>query len=538
MTTRQSVRENISGKNFLSGGLNSTDNPIIVPFNEMVVSENILLGSTIARRKRFGTTRYCTDSAIYQHATNYPGSPDNAGADDPIRGIHEWWRYASGVQKSDLVLRQGTKVWTIEERTTVAVNRTAALSLSSSGRICITPFENSSGPQVYVSSTATSDGVIRWDGGAGNNFVAATVPPDGAYAFSTVHRGRMWAAGNLTYPYRLYYSVVRDGDDWTTSTPASTAAGSLDLDAIGDPKGITGIISFQDRLYVFMKRAIYEITGDDADTFFVRPITREVGCVSHATIKAIGNDVLFASDRGIMKLSSSDKAIETETAFVSRPIQRTWNEGLNFSILDQAWAEIDELEGLYCIAVPSNGVTTNDVFLTYNLSMGTWNQNLNHNARSMCSMLVSGKPRLLLGQENGRLVLTGERSRTDLGANYNARFKTGVLYPNGESDIQHVFKSVTILAAATAQTSITLQWEIDGKIAGSRQVLLEQAGDLLGTSFVLGSSRLSTATFNPRTIQISGSGYGLQLQILMPGDSDIEFYGFIIESVPAEYKHV
>jgi hypothetical protein len=556
MATRSTTRYKLFGKEFLSGGLNITDNAIIVPFNQMTVADNILVGATRARRKRFGTTLYNITTA-FQGAT-YPTNPDNGGGAEPIRGILEYTRFDTGTgqSKTDLVVRQDDKFWTIDDRNTAAVNRSGALTLSDTGRVCFQPFETGTGHAIFFCSTDTADLLNYWDGSAGAavTITAANAPGDwktagvvtSGPAFLEVHYGRLWAAGHPDFPYRLYYSAPNDGDDWRTAS----GGGSFDLDVIGDPQGITGLVSFQNKLYIFMRRAIYELVIPDPTdvpgSAYIKPLTREIGCVSHASIKTIGNDVIFCSDRGVTTLASTDKAIQTQFAWISRDIQRTFNEALNHARLEQIWAEFDEQQGLYMIAMPSLGSNTNDLLYCFNIESGGWMYWPAMKARSMCRVLVSNKPRICIGREDGHIVLIGETLRKDLqktgtssaGTDYNARFKTGILYPGDQSDVEHVFKSVTVMAAASTTTAVTLQWEIDGKVAGSRQINFTASGDLLGSSFVLGASQLATNTFVPRTVQIAGKGYGLQLSVIMPSSADIEIYGFIIETKAASPKYV
>ena len=118
MTTKSTRRIRFNGRDFLSAGLNVTDNPLIVAPNEMVEANNILVGSTLARRLRGGQAYFNTDAS--DEGASYPTNPKNGGSgDDPILGLHEFWRYdsGSGAPKSTLMVRQGTKIWGIDSRT-------------------------------------------------------------------------------------------------------------------------------------------------------------------------------------------------------------------------------------------------------------------------------------------------------------------------------------------------------------------------------------------------------------------------------------
>lgn len=213
------------GLNKFNGGL-SSENPIIINEGQLVIAKNILIGTIPTKRKRGGQELYNTV------ATGL--------ASTPIRGIFEFWRTAalSGNPVSDIFLHQGTKVWSIDDRNTAAVDRTGALTLSSSSIPSYQPFNQN----IYFCSTVTTDGYNKWNGAAASA-VAATAPADGVGKYLCSHLGRMIMAGNDSYPFRVYFSSSQDAENWSSTGPSN--ATSLDLDDNGDPEGITGICSFQ-----------------------------------------------------------------------------------------------------------------------------------------------------------------------------------------------------------------------------------------------------------------------------------------------------
>jgi hypothetical protein len=537
MTTKQVERSSFWGKEFLTKGLNATDNPIMVPADEMTLAENILIGSTWARRKRQGQTYYNVNGL--DETANYPVNPKNNGDADgpPIRGIHEFWYYSgiTGLPQSQLLVRQDDKVWAIDERNVAAIDGTGGNPLPTTGRVCFQTFEN----QIYWTSTNTAEGYNKWDGISATYtpLGAGAQPADGTPAFLGVYRGRMVAAGVPGFPYRIYFSKVFDAEDWTTGGILPDDPTSLDLDPYGDPQGITGFTVFQDRLYVFLRRSTYEITGDTPETFRVRPISRQVGCINHATIVPVGNDVFYASERGVLSLSSTDKAIESEYAYVSRNIRTIYNEMIDRNREEQWYAGFDERENLYVLSCPSLGRVTNDVCLVYNTEKNAWTTWEGLNARTFATVLINNVPRLITGREDGIIGVTGEKKRLDFGEPYKAKLTTGILYPGQQADIEHIFKAVTIVAAPSKRSSLTLEWSIDSQFIDSRIVNFVNSGDLLGSTFILGESRLSAGTYEPRTAKVRGKGYGIQLTVIMQDDEDIEIFGFIVESVPADHKY-
>ena len=161
--------------NGFDGGL-SSENAIAVAPNKMVLADNILIASAPTRRRRGGMEKYHTGS--FDQTVSYPASGTS------IRGITEYWRTASlaGNPTSDIFLHQGTKVWSIDNRTSIGVDRTGALTLSSSGVPSYQVFNQ----KLYFCSTITADGYNKWDG-ASASAVAATAPADGVGKYLCSH---------------------------------------------------------------------------------------------------------------------------------------------------------------------------------------------------------------------------------------------------------------------------------------------------------------------------------------------------------------
>jgi len=544
MNTRTTQRQKFWGKEFLQSGLNVADNPIMVPFNQMTLAENILVGNTFARRKRGGQAYFNLNG---EDATaNYPLNPKNSlTAPPPILGGTQFFYYdINGSSQSIIAIRQDENLWAIGNRLTAGT--LVGNGLPTTGKICFQPFEN----KLYWCSSNTNEGYNKYDPIA-NTLTPATPPPDGIPKRLSVHRGRMWCSGVEGFPYRLYYSEPFNGDNWATTPFGSSGGpadpGSLDLDSFGDPEGITGHVSFQGNLYVFMRRAVYEISGSTINDFVVRPISREVGCINHHTIVPVQNDVIYASERGVLTLNSTDKVMGSQYAYLSRDIAPIWNELVDRNLNDQYHAIFDEIDNLYMLSVPSLGSQTNDQVLVYNLQSGAggtaaeipgmWFTWKGINARCLFKVLVNNIPRVVAGREDGILSLTGEAERSDFGSAFNSKFKTGVLYPSGMADQQHIWKSFTILQSTDSPANIIANYIIDSTNSGTRNYFLDNLGDKLTVDFILGQSALSSGIYRPRTFALDGEGYGLQLEINMNDIADVEIYGFLVESMPTKMTY-
>lgn len=506
-------KEYYIGATGLHGGL-SSENAIAVSPEKMVIADNILVGTALTRRKRGGMDNFFQDSVTVT-------LPVSGTA---IRGICDFWRTAgvSGNPISDIFLHQGTKVISIDDRASDGVDRTGALVLSASGVPCYQVFNQI----IYFCSTVPADGYNKWTGSG--NATAATAPADGPGKYICKHLGRMVMAGNNDYPFRVYLSSAYDPEDWTSVAPSDST--SLDLDDDGDPEGITGIASFQKRLYVWTRKSLYEITGTQPSDFSVDPISDGIGCVGHATIVKIPNDIMFASDRGVHSLRQVAASRQSESTFQSRDLQRMWTELVNASRFKQFKASYDENNNLYLISVVDGSATTNSDIFAYNIEFGFWcGQWKDINARSMTTAYLNNRKYILIGRENGEIAYLGTSTRLDFGESYLQRFKTGVLYPSGDSSVEKIFKTITVLASTTAPATIGASWNIDGQRDGSESFTLSNGEALLGTTFILGQSSLGVGQYLPTTLTIDQVGHGIQIELTIQSEGDVEIYGYILE---------
>ena len=510
------------GKEALLGGLNVTDNPLMVSTAEMTMAENISVAQTLARKKRPGQQAFHLGS--FASTASYP----TIGANNPIRGIIQYWRYASATSElnDDLFLHQDTKVWSIENRVSPAIDRTGGLTLSASGVPSYQVFQGI----LYFLNSESADGFNKWNGVATTpgDAEVATPPPDGAGKYLGTYNGQLVMAGNPDFPFRVYLSNNFDGEDWSNGN-----ATSFDLDYDGDPAGVTAIFpQLEGRLYIATRRNIYELTGLDISTFAVRKVTSGIGCVGHRTVVATPNDILFASDRGVHSLKKIIVSDQTEINFISRPIQKLWTELLASNLLYQAQAAFEETANLYVLSVPSSGQLTNDTILVYNVNFNLWTLWTDVDARSLERLLLNDKQYVLAGREDGQISFLDSTLNTDFGEGFSARFKTGKLFPGGDITSEKMFKSLTILCSATQKSTVDVSWEIDGQDvtkSGGKALDVGESAALLGSTLILGQSTLGIGRFIPLRFSIEDIGFNIQLQISVSGDSDIEFYGYILE---------
>ncbi len=512
------------GKEALAGGLNISDNPLIVSPSEMTVARNINVAQSLARRKRPGQEYYNTTS--FQGTVSYPASGE------PIRGLVQYWRFlsSSGVSEDDLFLHSDTKVWSIPNRIDAATDRTGAFTFADNA---IPSYQVFQGILYMASSEPATDGYRKWNGRVAvpGDVETATAPADGAPKFLSTYKGKMMAAGTVDFPFRLYYSASLDAEDWS-----GAGTGSFDVDYDGEPDGITALFGeYQGSFYFATSQSVYELFWPDitdVGTAQINRISKGIGCVGHRMFVQTPNDILFWSYRGLHSLKKTITSDQVEFEFLSRPIQKLVTQQVNQGLLQQGQAVWDSTQNLVITTLPSAGQLTNDVVLTYNITFNLWTAWDSIDARSLAPVLVNRDNRVAIGREDGTIGLFSNDIQTDYGEGFSANFKTGKIFPGGNiMDIKR-FYSCTILTSATTVSSLNVEWEIDsddGTRSGSKVLSLADSVSLLGSTFILGQSTLGIGQFVPYTFTIADHGYNIQLNISASGASDFEYYGIFLE---------
>jgi hypothetical protein len=199
-----------------------------------------------------------------------------------------------------------------------------------------------------VIGTNGVEAVWSWD--VTNNAVnLAGLPP--IAGIITPYQNFVFLAGNSTYPYRLYFS--NDGNEivWTGTD-------YIDIGDLTNP--ITGLGVLFGKLYIFTRRAIYELRGYDRDTFTIDEVSLSVGCVAHKSIVLVDNNLVFLSDRGIYSYDGIN------VHYLSQKIEPTI-AGLNYARIGQVSAKLYKAKNQvwFTVSTGSNGANNEVICMTY-----------------------------------------------------------------------------------------------------------------------------------------------------------------------------
>jgi hypothetical protein len=130
--------------------------------------------------------------------------------------------------------------------------------------------------------------------------------------FSAAFANHLFLTGDESEPYNLYFSAPLNETDFS---PAS-GAGVINVGFT-----VVQIKAFRDQLYIFGKKEIKRLVGNNIADFVIQEVTSDLGCVSSDSVVEFGGDILFLGPDGIRPVSGTSRIGDVELETVSREIQ-------------------------------------------------------------------------------------------------------------------------------------------------------------------------------------------------------------------------
>lgn len=358
------------------------------------------------------------------------------------------------------------------------------------------------------------------------------------FAFSCVHKNRLWAAGVATLPSRLYYCKTLDAGNWTHAT-----SGYIDIDP-DDGDRITGIASHKNDLWVFKgpyKGSIHRITGSantGSDSFARITFINGIGAVSHNTLFKFRDDLGFMwADGTIHSLAATAAYGDFNESSLSRPIHRYFREHLTHNQLARAWAATDPARSIVAFAVPiDTGQFPNQVLvMDYSRQSVWWSLWPALNANCIARVIdptQANRPLLMIGGRDGYVRKTDLADRAIDGATAIA-YKVTTPYNNyGSAIVTKTITDASLGIVPKGAFDVALRWTRDDEV--QQTITLEQGGgDVLGEAdsneFTLGTSALAGSQFVDRFTELDEGGEfrSISYQIYQGGlGEDMELHSF------------
>jgi hypothetical protein len=566
------------------GGINTSLDPATIPSNQLTRANNVVFGTRGSRTKRDGinydwdSASNSTESVIGLHEFWYGTS---AGKTQKLVGVTDGkkiYSYATtgtpGTRSADLFA--GT-AWSsaVTNCSMVSGNNLCVIAVDGSGNVMkkwtgsgnvadlghntasgtftsgnptITSVSSFTGAVVGASITGTaipanttitaiSTTTITMSNNANNNGVFGinyiVTPPQASLVGQ--HQGRMWC-NDKTNVDRIHYSPISNPEVWQ----GLGDSGAIDIGVgDGDPEGITAFWSFKGILFVAKRTKLYKISGFSPEEYQVELVSSGVGCISHNSVAYIDqDDVFFVSEKGVHSLVATDTYGDFQGSYVSADIQQTFNEDFQRNRLKYCWAAYINNLNSVAFAFSDNQVSQdeNNAIWLYNIPLKSWYTWPNVSCESLITVSDEDQRRIYVGTSTTRVAKTENGTNYDVntsGNNTALTFtaKTGVIFVDGDPYTVKAFKKLSLVYRPNGASTVTALVKIDNYPLQSIAFTESGSSDLLGSSFVLGSSVLSSEpVLAPYTQSIDGYGRGIQITFEQSGtDEAIEIQGFAIE---------
>jgi len=500
------------------GGLNLATDSTVLNTEQVVKVDNIIQDVDEIKKKREGIKFF----------------DDASSSGESIIGLVDYWRTDSAGAKAQLLIGVSSNgnVYSYDAtgaRTILTVSDTA---ITSPTRVS---FEVQSNTLVIGLDGATNVPKKYNPNDAADVKDLGGTPP--RFLFVREHLGRLWT-NDQDNPERFHYTSTGSIEEWN----GTGDSGALDIfPGDGDPEGITGIFpSFKGSIFVGKLTKLYEVSGFTPESFAINPVSTGVGVSSHNSIVAVDqDDVFYASQRGFHSLSATASFGNFESAFISKDIQPEFNK---FQAGRKKFIKSGYIPSFNSIVwgVSQAGSSTNMELFFYNLILSQWYKWPNLSCESLVTRSEDASPRLYTGTNNGRVIKTQNGNFKDtldsvdlsdkLGVDFLLgtsqlgistfdfsipfRIKTGTVYPDNNPRSLKNFLGVAIWVKPKDTYTLEGRFKIDNQKTQTFTITETQTFDLLGSTFILGTSELGAlAKAFPIYRSVDGVGYGATLEL-------------------------
>jgi hypothetical protein len=505
------------------GGLETSQDESVIPFNKLTRAQNLVFGTQGSRKKRDGI--------------NMDWDDQTAGSlGVPIHGTDFWYGATTRTQKYVTV----TASKQIYAYTPSSGARSADLFAGTAWATAPTQATSAVLNNLLVIAVSGGVNVMKKYDGSTTADLGGT-PPTASVVWA--FNGRIYCndKGN---PDRLHWSSTFNPEEWNG---AGDSGGFDIMPGDGDPSGITAIFDFKDDLYVAKRTKLYRIRGGDVEAGEVETVSSKLGVVSQSSVTIIEDtDVAWGSLRGFHLLSATDAYGDTESGFLSADIQQTFNEDFNLANLHLVHGTY--LGRLNSIAFSCEDTTIstgspNCVYL-FNIPQRAWYVWTGFLPRTIFVANDSdGKHRLYIGANSGRLYRAFNETPYDVNeAGTNAAIsmviETGRISIDQSFLTMKAFKFFGLIYRPDGNHTISVQVTIDRFLAQSLSYSLDSNDDLLGSTFVLGSSALGTSPpVAAYGRPLDGLGRAFKVRIEQSGVNErAEIFGFAVGYEPAGHS--
>lgn len=366
-------------------------------------------------------------------------------------------------------------------------------------------------------------------------------------AMITPYAARLCAAGDPLFPLRLYFSGIRNANDWSTQSGGTfLTSGYLDMEEHEGGDRILSINGAWKGVCVaktLRTIQVADMQGGNPSLFSRRTIVYGIGGSSVNDAAFVGNDLCFMSSRGVQQLQAVQEYGDIAQAYLSSPIDELWTADVSdYKVIpsrrQHTWACSFPQRAMALWAVAANDSATNSHVLVYDYRAQTWHLwGLTAAAMTRHAPTDESYETLLYSDYAGSVYVMNPHLVKDASTDYTMSVETGKLdfrdYPDPNVQLRdHMKRYKTIhlhVKPKTTDATLTLKVWTDTGTAQSftiqhDQFSLKGLGDFLPNTHPLQSAELVAVA--PQEIDCRGKYIRFQIE---QSTGDLELLGWEIE---------
>ncbi len=360
---------------------------------------------------------------------------------------------------------------------------------------------------------------------------SAPTDPD----FITLFSERLIVAGQSNNPQQVAYSTRLVPENFTGSS-----AGTVD---VGDQ--IVGIKSFRNKLIIFCKNSIYQLSGLDG-TPVLSSVTKNIGCVSGKTIQEIGGDLIFLSPDGLRTIAGTARIDDIELGSISRKVLPIFRDDIfpNISTLTFSSMVIRE-KSQYRLFYYKNGtgdISQKGLLGTFKISsqgvpLYEWSECTGIGARMTHSGFDEDNNEVYFHASTDGFIYQHDTGNNFNGSNIAAEYKTPDL-DYGDSGVRKtLYYCKTSIRAEGANDNLKLLCRYDFDDNNIPQPAETNIGTLASPALfgvaVFGAALFGQTLYPQQKTNLVGSGFTNNFTISSTGNaSPYTISGFYVDFIP------
>lgn len=485
--------------------------------------------ATVASIPSATTLTYTGSGSLSESTTATTTMTVKRGA--PYIGVYDYWRSDSNDVKQQLIIAvssQGKifKYNTSGNRVEIEKDGTAT-SLSSPTMVNFEVMNET----LIMAFDGTANTPKSYNPDVDAQWLDLTGAPN--FSVCRMHQSRLFT-NDKTNRDRLHYSSPGSLTEWS----GTGDSGAIDIfPGDGDQEGLVAIHPpFRGQLFIGKFGRLYRLLGDNPENYFPDLVTGGLGSLSQKAVVSVDlDDQVFISGRGVHSLAATDQFGDFDAQFLSKPIQNTYKTFVAGRLKFSQSAYIPAINSILT-SVTEDGSTTQSALWGFNVEEKKWYRWPGIDAQAVSKYRVDVTDKLLVGNSYSRILVPQANIYSDYGTTpYTYKITTGTIYPDQNPTSWKGFKKFALYYRPRGTFTFTVTIKIDNQPEQTLTFSQAAGGDLLGSSFILGTSTLgSSNVLAPYERSIDGFGRGCTIEIESSGsDEQVEIYGFSIEYEPA-----